>query len=104
RAVRARPLAGAVDDGLTDHLPFIVGRAIAHTGHAAALSDQPGDPRALGDARAAHARPLGERLGQIGWIGLAVARNPHRAAEIVGAQERVDPAGFARRDEFEFDA
>jgi hypothetical protein len=43
-------------------------------------------------------------LRQIGRIGLAVARNPHRAAEIIGSQERVDRAGLSRRDELEFDA
>ena len=45
---------------------------------------------ALDDARAAHARALGERLREIGRIGLAVAGNPHRAGEVVGAQDRRD--------------
>ncbi len=100
----ARPLAGAVHDRLAAHLALMVGRAITRTCDATPLDDQAGDPRALDDPRAAHARTLGERLRQIGRIGLAVARNPHCAAEIIGAQERIDPASFARGDEFEFDA
>ena len=104
RTELARPLAGAVHDRFAAHFGFMPGRAITHTRHPTPLDDHAGNAGTFDDPRPAHARTLGERLRQVGRIGLAVARNPHRAAEIVGAQERVDLAGFARRDEFEVNA
>ena len=48
----------------------------------------PVDLHVLEDPRAAHARALGERLREVGGIGLAVAGDPHAAGQVVGAQHR----------------
>ena len=58
----------------------------------------------LDDANAARARALCERHRQIGGVGLAVARDPDRAGEVVGAQEGEQLAGACRRDLLALDA
>jgi hypothetical protein len=108
RAELPRPLAGAVDDDLAGDLDLV-----AAVANAQALDARPGRPdfaadrddlRVLGDLHAAHARALGERHRQVGGIGLAVAGDPDRAGEVVGAQDRKQLAGLRRADLLAFDA
>ena len=90
----ARPLAGAIDDDLggnrapvgldAGHLPLPCGNA--------------GDAHPLDDAGAAIARALGKRLRQVGGVGLAVARQPDGADQIVDGHDRPQIAGLLRRD------
>ncbi len=99
-----RPLSRAIDHALAADLAFAVLAAIAHADDTAALDDDAAHRRAFDDARAAHAGTLGQRLGQVGRIRLAVAGYPDRAAQVVGAKQRIDLSRFAGRDEFEVDA
>src|SRR5438552_402869 len=75
-----------------------------HGGNRRLLDDDITDLRFLDNACAAEARSTGQRLRQIGWISLAVAGNPYRAAKIVSAQQRINIARLARADELECDA
>ena len=85
----ARPLAGAVHHHLG--LDRALGRL--HAGDCRSLGALLGvdrrHPRLLEDAYAVVARALGQRLGDVGWIGLAVARQPDRAHQVVGAHDGV---------------
>ena len=99
RAELARPLAGAVDDDLAGDLDLVAAVANAQAGDA--RTGRPGraahgdDLGLFDDLHAAHARALGERHRQVGGVGLAVARDPDRAGEVVGAQDRKQLAGLA---------
>ena len=84
-----RPLAGAIDHDFG----FDVAAAGRNAGDCAILAMDRGDARLLENARAAHARALGQRLRDIGRIDLAVERQPQRAGKIVGAHDRI----FVRR-------
>ena len=86
----ARPLAGAIDDDLGRDRAF--GRL--HAGDAAVLDVDGGHAGLLEDAHAAVARAPGQRLGDVGGIGLAVARQPHRAHQVVGAHDGIFLAGL----------
>ena len=57
-----------------------------------------GDAHAFEDLHAAVARALGERERQVGRIGLAVARQPYRALEVVGPHQRIHRARLGRPD------
>jgi hypothetical protein len=48
--------------------------------------------------------PLRQRLGDVGRIGLAVARQPHRAHQVVGAHDGILFAGLLGRQRLAFDA
>ena len=80
----ARPLPGAIDDDLSgDIAPFG-----AHPRNDAIPGPDAGHPHPFEDRRAAHARALGQRLGQVRRVGLAVAGQPDRADKIVGRHRR----------------
>ena len=49
----------------------------------------PGDLAALDDPGAAHARALGQRLGDVDRVGLAVARDEDRADQVVDREQRM---------------
>jgi hypothetical protein len=93
----ARPLARTVDHDLS------LDRTLAgsNTRHPAArpciLDVDPRHPCLLEDAHAVVARAPGQRLRDVGRIGLAVARQPHRTHQIVGPHDRIFLAGLARR-------
>ena len=103
-AERARPLAGAIDDDLALDRGRLAVDDDVEAAHASLARADAGDARALDDARAAHARAASERLREVGRVGLAVARNPDRACQVVGPQDRRDPPGLGGRDELELDA
>jgi len=63
---------------------------------ATVVAGDAGDAHALADRDAAHPRALGEGLGKVGGIRLAVAGNPDSAAEVVGAQDRRERSGLRR--------
>ena len=100
----ARPYSAAVHQALAPQLVFVATMPITHAGNRCLLDHDIDDLRLLDDACATEARSPGQRLRQIGWIGLAVAGNPYRAAKIVGAQQRINIARFGRADELECDA
>src|SRR5215475_5870736 len=60
--------------------------------------------RIFSSTRAPPARAGGERLGDVGGIALAVAGNPHRAHQIVGAQQRIAPLRLVEADLVRLDA
>ncbi len=108
RAELARPLASAVDDDFARDLAVLAVLTNCEAGDARAVraSDAANgdDLGAFDDLDAAIARALGERHRQVGRVGLAVARDPDRAGEVVGAQRREHCAGARRRDLLAFDA
>ncbi len=94
------PLAGAIDDDLgLDRAPVR-----DDAGDRAIAGFDRGDARLLEDPRAAVARALGERLRQIGRVGLAVARQPGAAGEIVAAHDRPFRRALARAQQLAGDA
>ncbi len=95
-----RPLAGAVDQRLAAHLAL----RGAHTGDPAAFDDHAGDLDILHQLGAAVACALGQRHRQVGRVRLAVARDPDRAVQVVGAHHRIQVAGFLGRDQLHLDA
>ena len=101
---RAGPLAAAIDERFARDRPFVLRGSPADAGNAALGPVDAFDLDAFDDRRAVHARAFGQRLREIGRIRLAVAGNPHRAGEVVGAQDRNAPPGLGRRDELELDA
>ena len=78
------PLAGAVDDDVTGD-GAVIGR---DPGDGAAHDVDAGDLDPLEDLDAAGARALGQRLGHVRRVDLAVARDPDAADEVVGAHQR----------------
>ena len=93
-------MPSAIDHDLAGYVA-LVGR---HAVNAVLADVEAGNLHALEDLRAAGARALGERLREIGRICLAVAGKPDRAAEIVGAHQRPQLAGFGRRDQMCLDS
>jgi hypothetical protein len=96
----APPQAGAVHHDLTRDVAVIR----AHAGHDVAVARDTGDGHILDDRRAALSRALGERERGVDRVRAPVARDPHRAGEVIGAHERPEPSGFTRRDDFDVDA
>jgi hypothetical protein len=93
----AGPIAGGVDHDLAgdvalvgDHAPFARGRAL-----------QPGHLGEALDAAAEITRALGEGLGQLARIDVAVERIPQRADEIMRLQKRILRLRLRRRQQRE---
>ena len=93
------PLPGAVDDDLRLDLAGAGG----DPGHGAAAHGDAGHGRVLADDRAALARAAGQRLGQVGRVGPAVARQPQRAHQVIGGHDRVQLGGPLRADQLAVD-
>src|SRR5439155_14557114 len=71
----------------------------------AAVDDRdPGDLDVLADPDAARPRAPGERRRDVGGVGLAVAGDPDRAGQIVGAHQRPAPGRLAEADLLRLDA
>ena len=91
----ARPLAGAVDDDLGGNVATVrldaAGDAVLHR--------DAGDLDPLENPGAAVARALGQRLRQIGRIGLAIARQPDGADQIVRGHHRPKRGRLLGRDD-----
>ncbi len=100
----ARPLAAAVDEGLAGDFAFVRVSLPSDSGHAATVHPHADDFHALEYRGAARPGALGERLREIGGVGLSVAGNPHGAGKIVGAQDRRDRRSLGRRHIIECDA
>ena len=90
------PLAGAVDDDLG--LDVAVARCRTPTTDVV-LGEDVEDPDVLDHPRAALPRPLGQRHGEVGRVGLAVAGQPDGADEVVGRHQRPALAGLLRRED-----
>ena len=92
RADRLGPLAGAVDDDLALDVT-VVGAHPADpppTGRGRVGHDvEPGDPHPFPHRHPELAGALRQRLGDVGGVRRAVAGQPDRAGEVVGAQQRV---------------
>ncbi len=89
---RLGPLAGAVDD----HLALDVAVVGVHPPHPAATRRgrvghhvEPGDPHPFPHRDTELPGALGQRLGDVGGVGRAVAGQPDRPGEVLGAQQRV---------------
>ena len=95
RADRLGPLPGAVDHDLG----LDVAGVGADAGHRAALGEDAGNAGALADGDALVAGAAGQREGQVGRVGLAVAGEPEGALEVVRADYRVELAGPFRADQ-----
>ena len=95
RADRLGPLAGAVDHDLRLDVPV----AGADAGDGVVLGEDRGDAGVLGDRDAFVAGAAGQRGGQVGRVGAAVAGQPDRALQVVVAQDRVELAGPGRADQ-----
>ena len=104
----ARPLAGAVDERVAGDLELAAVVAHANARDAArvalALGLHADHLDAFDDRRASLARALGQRHRQVGRIGLAVAGNPDRALQVVGAHHRKQLASALRADLLAVDA
>ena len=94
-ADRLGPLAGAVDHDLRLDVP----PAGADAGDGVVLGEDAGDAGALGDRDALVAGTAGQRGGQVGRVGAAVAGQPDRAFEVVVAQDRVELFRSPRADQ-----
>jgi hypothetical protein len=64
--------------------------------HAPVLDPHAGDAHILDDARAMQARAFGERLGDVGGIGLAVGRQVGGTHQIAGVHQRPEIARLLR--------
>src|SRR6476661_9440841 len=104
RGKLARPLAGAVDDELAGRLAGLAFDLPANAGDVAIVRVYAGHLRALDDPRAAGTGALGQRLREVGRIRLPVSRNPYRAGEIVGAQDRRPRRDVVAGEPLELDA
>src|SRR6185312_17074847 len=96
----ARPLARAVDDDFGLYRPSVR----LDAGYDAVFGIDSGDPHLFKDFRAAIARALGQRLGQVGRVGLAVAGQPDRTDEIADRHHRPAVERLARRNHLDVDA
>ena len=85
RADLLGPLPGAVDDDLG----LDVARVGAHTGDPAVVGENVDDSGLFDDAGAPHPRPLRQREGQVGRVGLAVGGQPDGADQVVDPHHRV---------------
>ena len=82
---RAAPHAGAVDH----HLGADRAELGLDAGHPAVRLGDAGDPAALDDPGAVLARALGQRLGDVDRVGLAVGRDVDGAGEVADLDQRV---------------
>ena len=98
RADRLGPLAGAVDH----HLGLDVALVGADAGDLPVLGQDAGDAGALADRDALVAGAPGQRGGQVGRVGPAVAGQPDRPGEVVDPHDRVELAGLVRADQLAF--
>ena len=96
----ARPLSSAIDDDLAVHVAL----RGAHTHRTPVLDDHAGYFNIFDDPHAIVARAFRQRHRQISWIRFAVARNPDRALQIVGAHQWKEFARPLRRNLFDIDA
>ena len=94
----ARPLARAIDHHVTAHHASIG----LYASHLALGLQHPRDFHAFKDLHTTLARTLGQRHGQVGGVGFAVPWQPHRAAQVVGAQQGNALGHFQRRDVVHF--
>ena len=95
RADLLGPLAGAVDH----HLGLDVAGVGADAGCRAVLGHNGGHPGPLPDRDAAVARAAGQREGQVGRVGPAVAGQPDGPGQVVDAEHGVALAGLPRADQ-----
>ena len=79
-------------------VPCSVALCPRNAGDAAVLAVDGRDLDVLEDLRAALARALGQRHGDVGRIALAVERQVHRADHAVGVQMRIHLLDFVRRN------
>jgi hypothetical protein len=91
---RAAPHAGAVDHDLGVD-PAELGLDPTHP---AVLPHDARDLAALDDPCPVLARPLGQRLGDIDRVGLAVRRDVDGAREVADGDQRVQRFGLGRRE------
>ena len=96
----ARPHARAVHQDFRGDVAL---RGV-HSRHAAALELDARDLDALVNLRTARPGAPGEGLGDVGGVRLAVAGNPHRPHEVIGAHERVALARLLGADLLGLDA
>ena len=96
----AAPQAGAVDDVVGADRALVGGDA----GGAALLREDAGDLGVLEDAHAVHARALGQRLRDVGGIGLAVGRDEDAADHILEVDQRMARLRVLRRQHVHVDA
>src|SRR5580693_9823223 len=95
RADLLGPLACAVDD----HLGLDVSVVGADAGDGLVVALDTGDPGPLSYRDAAVAGAAGQRGGQVGRVGPAVAGQPDRSGEVVHSHDRVELAGPPRADQ-----
>src|SRR6185437_16697713 len=95
RTHRLGPLASAIDHYLGfNATPFGMNAFDGLT-----VGDDAGHRSPLGDGDALVAGAAGQRGGQVGGVGPAVARQPDRAGQVVGAQDRVALGRLGRGDQ-----
>ena len=94
-AERLRPQAGAQRDGLAGDLALLG----AHARDPAALDPKPGHGAVLDDPHALLAGALGQRLRDVGRVGLAVGRQERRADQVGGVHQRPEILRLAGREQ-----
>ena len=99
-----RPHAGAIDDVVTGDAGRLAFMLDGNAGDATVVLVDLQHLGLLDDARAVHARALGQRLGDIGRVALAVLGDEHGADHVGDFQVRVFFLGLGRRDFFDIDA
>jgi hypothetical protein len=90
-----RPLAGAIDQRLARDLALGGDDA----GHAPARRSKAGDGDVLHDHRAVLPGALGERLGEVGRVGLSVGRQERGAEDVRHVHQGPQVLCFLRRDQ-----
>ena len=99
RAELARPHAGAVDDDVGfDHAAARSPCCPGDAGDAAVLRVDLGHLHVLDDRRAALARALGQRHGDVGRVALAVERQMHGADHVRDVEMRIHLLDFVGRN------
>ena len=91
-----RPLARAVHHDLGLDVTGVG----AHTGDPAVRVDHTGHPGVLDDPRATQPRALGQRLRQVGRVGLAVGGQPDRPDQVVDPHHRPVLQRLLGREQF----
>ena len=94
----ACPLAGAVDDDLGSHLTLLR----QHACDAPVLHCDAGDHAVLDDGRTPLPRALGERLGDVGRICLAVGRQEGGALQVADVHQRPEIPGLPGAENVHF--
>ena len=92
---RLGPLAAAVDDEVALDGPLVG----LHGRDPAPVRREPGHPHLLGHPGAALPRALGQRLGEVGGVDLAVTGQPQRAEQVVDLHHRPELPGALGRDQ-----